>query len=129
VANITFRQGFLPEIITNPNKRRKTMPIDENKDHSITLAEATKLTKNYRIHEGSGATLAGAFGKDAISKIIDQNNCTGLRIYYALTDNGLKNFVLCGVDNNGDDLYDGELAEYCYTCPPICPKGSPLAGT
>ena len=105
------------------------MPFDPNSTHDITLAEAVKLTRNYRTHEGAGATLGGAFGKDAILSIINQAACTSLRIYYALSDDGKKNFVLCGVDINGNDLYNGHLAEYCFTCPPFCPQGSPLAGT
>ena len=105
------------------------MPYTGNEDHSIGLEDAAKLTENYRNVAGSGAFLGGYFSKAALLKILEQQGCTGLRIYNAKTDSGEPNFVLTGVDSVGEDMTDGELAEEVLGCPPFCPKSSELSGT
>ena len=90
-----------------------------NEDHSITLAEATALTKKYR-DENADQTLGHAIGKQAISDILAQAGCVGLRIYYALKTSGEKQLVFVGIDSNGDDLYNGLLADRTFNCPPDC---------
>ena len=105
------------------------MTFTGTEDHSITLNDAKILTKNYRNDQGEGAFLAGYFGKKAISDILGQTNCVGVRIYMALDSNGDEKFVIVGVDANEDDLYNGTIAEFSIGCPPRCPSSSPLAGT
>jgi hypothetical protein len=102
------------------------MQFTGNEDHKISLEDASRLTKNYRLGVGSGAQLGGFFGKTAIKAIIDQDECVGLRIYYALLDNGQPTFVLCGVKSDGDDIIAGELAEIVKPCPPFCSNSKEL---
>jgi hypothetical protein len=97
------------------------MQFTGNEDHSISLLDASRLTKNYRQKAGAGAQLGGFFGKSAIEAIINQSECVGLRIYNAILDDGKPTFVLCGVKANGDDIVNGELAEIAVPCPPNCP--------
>ena len=105
------------------------MPYTGQEDHSITLAQAADLTKNYRTAAGTGAPLGGYFGKAAIQDILSQQGCNGIRIYNARTTSGVADFVIVGVDSSGEDLEDGHIAEHSVLCPPYCPQDSKLAGT
>ncbi len=105
------------------------MSFSEDENHSISLEDAKKMTQDYRSAAGSGSFLGGFFGKNAITGILGQAGCTGLRIYNALNANGDPTFVLVGVKSNGEDMTGGELAEFSIGCPPLCPNASELAGT
>jgi hypothetical protein len=102
------------------------MAFTGNEDQHISLDKAAELTRNYRQSAETGAILGGYGSKYSVSRILDQPGCVGLRIYYAMEDNGNHQFVIVGVNANGDDLYDGEIMEHIITCPPICPKANPL---
>lgn len=104
------------------------MEFTGHEDHSISLNDAAKLTENYRNSQGTGFK-GGYFSMEGIKKILDQEDCVGIRIYNAQTEQGERQFVLVGVKSNCEDLYDGELAEYTYICPPYCAQSSPLNGT
>ena len=104
------------------------MGFTGNEDHDITLSEATSWTGNYR-NANPGKVKAHFFGRDAIQDILDQADCVGIRIYYALDDNGVKHLVLVGTDADQNDLYTGVLCERSMPCPPFCNIGkSPLQG-
>ena len=100
-----------------------------NENHSISLEDAVKITKNYRDSAGVGVFLGGYVSKNAVLKILNQENCLGIRIYNAINDAGESTLVLAGVNSSGDDLTKGELAEFVSACPPYCPVASELAGT
>jgi len=102
------------------------MEFNENTNHSISLAEAAAMTKRYRQAAGQGAIIASAFNKKAFQDILDQEKCTGIRMYYAKQDDGKSTLVLVGIKENGDDIYDGELAEWSGNCPPNCGASNPL---
>ncbi len=105
------------------------MPFTGDEDHSMSREEAAKLTKSYRDSAPAGAMLGGFFGKTALSDILNQAGCVGMRIYNALLGDGKATYVLVGVDSEGEDMEDGEIAEIMFPCPPICPGGSTLNGT
>jgi hypothetical protein len=102
------------------------MAFTGDEDHSITLDEAVEMTKRYRYSVASGAILAGFFGKSTLQKMLDQEDCVGIRIYHALKANNDLTFVLVGADGNEHDIYHGEIAEYAVQCPPFCDLNSPL---
>lgn len=104
------------------------MSFTGNEDHSINLNDAAALTARYREEEGD-EFLGGYFSKAAINKILEQDGCVGIRIYNGLSASDKRNFVLVGVNANGDDLTGGELAEFSIDCPSNCPANSVLAGT
>src|SRR4051812_45945921 len=102
------------------------MAFSGNENHDITLSEAASWTANYRSAH-PGEIKAHFFGKNAIQDILDQENCVGIRIYYAHDTNGAKQLVVVGTDANQNDLYTGLLAERSWPCPPFCNVGkSPL---
>ena len=102
------------------------MSFTGNENHDIPLAEAAAWTKNYRDASGTGATIAHFFSKAAIKAILDQENCVGIRMYYALDPDGKKHLILVGADANENDLYQGKLAERSKGCPSYCSSANPL---
>ena len=106
------------------------MSFTGTENHEISLQEASTMTKRYRDSQTEGGYIkAEYFGQEAIKAILQQENCVGIRIYYALDENMVKKLVLVGVDQNENDLYNGLLAERGLVCPPICPaNNSPLNG-
>lgn len=105
------------------------MTFTGGEDHSISLEKAAKMTERFRSQADSAALLGAYFGKDALLAILGQEGCTGIRIYNALNDAGESNFVLVGVDSDGEDKTDGPLAELALGCPPFCPTASVLNGS
>lgn len=105
------------------------MAFTGNENHEISLEEAAKLTANFRESSSAGTTLGSFFGKTALSKILNQTGCVGMRVYNAKSEDGKAAYVLVGVDAKGEDLEDGSIAEYGMGCPPNCAVSSALAGT
>ena len=105
------------------------MSFTGNEDHSIELTEAAEWCANYRDEEPNGVH-AHFFGKAAINSILAQSGCVGIRIYYALDNNGAKHLILVGTKSDENDIYDGVLAEKSVPCPPYCGNSSsnPLQG-
>lgn len=101
------------------------MSFTGKENHDIPLSEAAAWTKNYR-DANPGQTQGHYFGKDAISAILNQNGCVGIRIYYAISDTGQKQLIIVGVDANENDLFNGLLAERSVNCPPDCSSANPL---
>lgn len=102
------------------------MSFTGNEDHDFPLQTASEWTANYRNSNPSTATIAHYFGKTAIQNIFNQNGCVGMRIYYALDDSGNKQLIIVGVDSDGNDLYNGLLAERSFRCPSVCSSSNPL---
>lgn len=105
------------------------MSFTGHEDHNFPLEEAARWTAKYR-RENPGAITAHFFGKDAIQEILNQDTCVGIRIYYALDDQGQKQLIIVGTDANENDLYNGIIAERSFPCPPYCSGGggNPLVG-
>ena len=102
------------------------MSFTGHEDHSITLQEASEWTANYRDASAAGSTIAHFFGKDAIQAILNQSNCVGIRIYYALDEEGAKQLIVVGANSAENDLYTGLLAEKSKKCPTYCSTSNPL---
>lgn len=100
------------------------MSFNPNENHSITLAEASVMTKAYR-DANINSKIGGFFGKDAVQEILNQIDCVGLKFYFAL-DNGNLTLVLCGATTDENDLYLGYLADDCKEDPPHHSSNNPL---
>lgn len=84
----------------------------------ITLAEATELTQAYQNSEiGKGQTISADVSKTDLDLILNQQNCVGLRIYNAMEKDNTINFVLIGIDENGDDITNGVILNHLQTTP------------
>lgn len=98
-----------------------------NEDQTISLSQGSKLTKNYRdANPGTETTLGHYISSWTMNKILNQDNCVGVRIYYALDDDGEKQLVMTGVDAAGNDLYEGVLGDRTFRCPPYNGATNPL---
>lgn len=95
-------------------------------NHAISLSEASQMTNNFRNSARANQITGGYFGKDIILKILEQPNCVGIRYYYGVNSMQDPVLVLVGVDENGDDLYNGVLGELSQPCPPYCSSPNPL---
>lgn len=102
------------------------MIVTGNENHQISLADASEMTKRYRDSAGENAIIAHMFGESAITAILNQEGCLGIRIYYGLDENGKKQLVITGVDSSGNDLYNGLLADRSACCPSMCSASNPL---
>jgi hypothetical protein len=104
------------------------MAFTGKEQHQITLEEAIKLISNFRNKQSGDVIKAHYFGKEALQKLLDQEGCVGIRIYYAAQDDGTPELVIVGVDENGKDLEEGVILERNYPCPPYCDEKSKLIG-
>ena len=102
------------------------MSFNGNEGEFVTLSAASGWTANYRNTIQAGEVIAFAAGKEKLIEILDQDECLGARIYYAIKDNGENNMVIVGVDVNGDDLVDGLIMDNLIPCPKICSKPNRL---
>ncbi|MDP1800519.1 MAG: hypothetical protein Q8L81_04155 [Bacteroidota bacterium] len=103
------------------------MSFTGREDHHVTLEEATAWTANYR-NNNPGEVRSHFYGRDAISAILAQTNCVGIRIYHAINDRDEKVLVLVGVKSDESDMHTGLMAERGIMCPPMCSPDSPLNG-
>lgn len=81
-------------------------------------------TYNYR-QANPGATKAHFFGIERIQEILNQSDCMGIRIYYAIDDTGKKQLILAGCLADGTDMLN-LLMDYSVPCPTVCDTTSPL---
>lgn len=93
-------------------KHSTTVTFTGNEKHLITLDDATRLTENYRRTVPDGNTLGGSFSQQIFDKLLRQQVCVGIRIYFASKDDGDPTFVLVGVNSNNNDLSSGILGTH-----------------
>jgi hypothetical protein len=105
------------------------MSFTGNEEHSVTLAAASAMTKNYRDTVSANATIAHYFGKSELQSLLNQDGCVGVRAYYAITSEGAKQLVLVGVNSSENDLYEGIILDRSLCCPIYCSSANPLNTT
>ncbi|MBC5774674.1 hypothetical protein H8S95_11425 [Pontibacter sp. KCTC 32443] len=103
--------------------------FDGTEGEVIELAQAIAWTANYRKQaetEGQEMVIKGHFyGRDILLKLLEQDGCVGIRMYYALDENGQKQLVLVGVDANGNDIEE-MVVDHSSICPPDCSETGSL---
>ncbi|MDH7515476.1 MAG: hypothetical protein QHI48_06365 [Bacteroidota bacterium] len=111
----------VPVAPSKPQIRERRRPMfTGNEDHDISLADAAKLTRNYRERAGKNAIKGGFFGQAALQQLLDQEGVVGVRYYYGQENDDRPVLVLVGVDATGRDLVEGFLLERSIPCPPFC---------
>jgi hypothetical protein len=91
----------------------------------ISLSEASEMTSAFR-KSFPNATLGVLYSANVFKDILDQDNCVGIRIYNAQEADGSITNVLVGVDENGNDIFQGRIYEKGTKCPPLCSASNPL---
>jgi len=94
-------------------------------DHDIGLTEAREMIGRWKRANPDKAS-ASATTKVALERVLGQEGCVGVRAYFALNTDMTMTLVYVGVDDFGNDLDDGELAERTFLCPPFCAMDSAL---
>ena len=112
------------DLFTKEDVKQVTFTGKEN--HSISLEDASKMTRNFQLQAAPDQIIGGFFGKDAVLAIISQEGAVGLRYYYGLDDEGTPHIILIGVNADGNDMTDGLLAERALRCPPSCAESNDL---
>lgn len=104
------------------------MEYTGNEEHNISLQDASELTKNYRNQFGEETSYIKGeyFGKTALQSLLNQTDCVGARVYYALKSSGTPCLVIVGVDGDGNDITTGEIMEYGRLCPSECSQDNNL---
>jgi hypothetical protein len=92
----------------------------------VTLTDASRWTANYRKTVSADEIIAQFFGKNQLMKILNQKGCVGIRFYYGIGDDGIKNIVAVGATSDQNDMVDGIILEKAYACKPFCSKGNSL---
>ncbi len=80
-----------------------------NERHEIPLEDGIKYTTNYRKSSRKFGASGTYFSREIIEKILGQERCVGIRIYYAKYADGSPTLVLTGTETNNADQYRGIL--------------------
>jgi hypothetical protein len=94
------------------------MPFNGNEGDWITVADAKTITQNFRQQyptEKQGAFL----GCNKINDILRQNDCKGLRIYFAKNAAGELTVAVVGADSREADI-TALVLDVAQPCPPFC---------
>jgi hypothetical protein len=101
------------------------MAFNGNEGAPIDLTEAASWTSNYRSAQPNGIK-AHFFGREIIERILAQEDCQGLRIFYGLNDNGEQQLILVGADTNENNQVTGTIADHSVVCPVACGNADAL---
>ncbi|NOT75129.1 MAG: hypothetical protein HOP08_09395 [Cyclobacteriaceae bacterium] len=94
---------------------------------SLPNSQAKEWIKNYK-DKNPGEIQSHFFGSDIILTILSQADCVGVRIHYALDEKGVKQLILVGAKENGNNIWpsttdstpSGIMADNSWPCPPMC---------
>jgi hypothetical protein len=118
---------------------QKENPVTGREGCPIKLDVAASWTKNYR-EKHPGETISQFFGKEILGKILAQENCLGIRFYYAHDKplsswqrfivsvsnfilkvigniDGEKHLIITGVVSDGNDQLSEQDLEEAVTAP------------
>ncbi len=99
----------------------------------ISLSQAQEYTKKYRdnlsamlTQDYQGAlSYCETFDADAIRTLLSQDGCVSFRAYYGLNEDNQVCSIFVGVDENFEDITDGEksiILNNGKKCPNYCPN-------
>ncbi|GAA0891691.1 hypothetical protein GCM10009122_13700 [Fulvivirga kasyanovii] len=108
------------------------MAFNGKEGKPITLGMAKRWTKNYR-DKNPGAVKGFFFGRDYIKQLLLEGDgtCKGIRIYFAIDDDGNQRLVLTGADEKQNNILpkdegkgggDRVIIDDGSPCPPDCPE-------
>lgn len=114
--------------------------------HIISLQEAIAMTDRYRqnretiidsqYQNQNILASSESFDRAPFDSLLEQDGCTGLRIYYGMDENLKVHAIIVGVNENDEDMVSASasllndpediLIDKGVRCPEICPPESPL---
>ncbi len=114
-----------PAVATSVAEPETTEKVWPTFDHDIGLTEAREMIGRYR-RANPGTIHAGAFTKVALDRVLMQDGCVGVRLYFGSNPDMTPALIAVGVDELGNDLDEGVLLDRLFPCPPFCPMDSAL---
>lgn len=109
-------KGFFHFLRTNSKVR--TMAFDGSEGGQISLSLGAEMTAAYRSSEPN-ARKGHFYGREILRRLLDQQGCEGIRIYYGIDAEGNKELVLVGADSHENDMLD-LVADVSTPCPNRC---------
>jgi|WetSurMetagenome_2_1015567.scaffolds.fasta_scaffold166631_1 hypothetical protein len=85
-----------------------------------------ELVANFRKNPQAPKSQGASFNRGAFDKILAQNGCEEIKMYWAQEKDGKFTVVLVGVDAAGKDMVAGSIMEMSRPCPPWCDATSPF---
>ncbi len=113
-------------------------------NHFISMKDASELTSRLRQmreqildpnYRGMNVIpICETFDRAAFDQVLQQDGCTGIRIYMGMEENNQLVFVVVGVNDDNEDIItatsnddnDNEIFENGVRCPLYCPPSSPI---
>lgn len=106
------------------------MSFTGHEDHSISFREGAEFTARDRNQMDPRQIKGAYFSKDALSALLSQEGCVGIRFYYGLDADGRQLMVPAGVDANENDLIGDDFLcmDKGINCPDRCGADNLLNG-
>jgi len=101
------------------------MQFTGDEAEQIPLDLAARWTRNFR-EKHPDETKAHFFGRNIVQKILDQEGCMGIRLFYALDEDSQKQLVMVGADADANDQVDEVIVDRGFPCPDQCGKADAL---
>ncbi|WP_296684249.1 hypothetical protein [Flavobacterium sp.] len=102
------------------------MSFNGNEGEFITLEEGAAMTARFRNSVPAGSTIGQFVGREKLMNILSQENCVGIRFYYALNETNEPAIVAVGAESNENDLTEGIIIDHFKRCPPFCSQKNKL---
>jgi hypothetical protein len=102
------------------------MAFNGDEGSIVTLDEAAGWTAKYRETITTGEIIGQFVGREKLLDILNQPGCKGIRIYYGIGDDDLKNLILVGATADENDMTEGIIVDKVKACPPFCSKKNRL---
>lgn len=99
------------------------MNLDPNTGSIITEEQAKKMIALFA-EKFPNQIVSSFIGGNNVKKILEQEDCIGIRIYNGYDDEAQKiSLILVGVDSAEQDILgNGIIYDEMAICPPVCPK-------
>lgn len=97
-----------------------------DKNHEISIEQAVKFIQNFKANPGGIPIQSLYFNRNVIGRILNQQDCAGLRFYFARQDDNSLTLVVVGTNSLGNDMENGILGELAFPCPPYCSESNQL---
>jgi len=92
-----------------------------NEPHEVSAEQGKGYIRAWRSNNQGAQVRGHFFGRDVLVKMLAEPNVVGLRFYHARGEKGAETLVITSVDAEGNDRWDGTVAEQAVPCPPYCP--------
>lgn len=102
------------------------MAFNGSEGDPITLAQGAEMTQRFR-NNFPNLARGRFFGKDLLQQILNQSGCKGIRFYFAQNASNQLELVICGADQNENDMLN-LIGDVSVVCPPTCGTKNSLNG-